>query len=110
MNGLKQTCVCGEDLSSHYKDPITGEICGCLARGCNCKKYEDANAYKPKPRIALNAPYRPPSYKRVRDKPHMDVSCPCEACKEWFKDPDRRQTDPTTDTPVTPILPWYTRP
>lgn len=106
--GRKQTCVCGCDLASHYRDPITGEICSCTVRGCDCKAYEDANAYKAKPRPALNAPYKPRSYKLARNKPHDDANCQCEACKEWFKNPDRK-TDPS-DTPVTPIMPWYTRP
>lgn len=51
MSQYKQQCHCGHDIASHYKDLDMEEPArmGCLARGCECKKY--LNEWEPKPTV-----------------------------------------------------------
>lgn len=47
MNGLRETCHCGHDKSSHYRDAGDGKLYSCLCRGCECRAY--ANEFEQKP-------------------------------------------------------------
>jgi hypothetical protein len=67
----RQTCHCGHDVSTHYRDGATGERFACLAMGCDCTRYVNEHAPKPKP--VLVRPARHPS------------SCRCARCKAWLE-------------------------
>lgn len=51
MNGLKEICVCGHDVETHFKDPRTGVRGRCLGMHCDeCYRYRDAlSAYRDTP-------------------------------------------------------------
>ncbi len=58
MNGLKETCKCGHDKATHFRDPRTGEYLTCLGLQCDtCKRYRDPSEPKTIPPRPYGHPY-----------------------------------------------------
>ena len=69
INPLCETCHCGHDLSSHYRQFGAQDPPGaCLCQWCRCEKY----VYKGDPK-----PVPPP------ERPNHRGGCPCMHCQKW---------------------------
>lgn len=75
MNNLKETCHCGHDRASHYRDESVrpAVLCACLCTGCECKAFADWNELEPKKKLEK------PNHPRWRD----GRECQCYRCKQW---------------------------
>ena len=93
QNGLKETCVCGNDRASHYLE-TDGTVGACLCANCPCRKYEDVNAPPTlRPKAPLAALYVPLHESAHRDRPHADKQCSCYSCQEWDRKAKRRYSN-----------------
>lgn len=56
MNNLRETCHCGHDKASHYRDESVrpAVLRACLCTGCDCGAYADANGPAPKKWLEQN--------------------------------------------------------
>lgn len=54
MSGYLEICKCGHDISTHFRDPNTHRIHGCLGMRCDCPVYKDH--LKPEPVIPKGEP------------------------------------------------------
>jgi hypothetical protein len=70
MNQLRETCHCGHDRASHYRDlsSLASDHTTCLCPGCACELY--VNEFEPKP---PKVPTRPAGH---------PLWCQCHHCKQ----------------------------
>ena len=82
MSTLRETCHCGHDKASHYRDETVrpAVLRACLCTGCECKAYADANGPAPKKPVT---------------RPNHTSICRCYRCKEWLA---QQEVPPAADT------------
>jgi hypothetical protein len=94
MNGLSETCHCGHDKATHYRDQDIQppEHSTCLAMACACGRY--VNDREPKPSAKPGTPVRPAH----------SLWCQCLRCEAW-DDANQEKTEPSKWAELDWLLP-----
>jgi hypothetical protein len=68
FDNLRETCHCGHDKATHYRDAADGARISCLAIACDCPKYVNERDPKPKAKLV---------------RPKHRAGCECRGCREY---------------------------
>jgi hypothetical protein len=90
--GLKETCHCGHDKASHYRDAGSRETLSCLCQGCDCRRY--INERDPAPRKMHKRPIGHPQ------------TCRCYECKKYLEQFGLAEEGEPEKIPSTPTDPY----